>query len=382
MAKRDYYEILGISRDASPEDIKKAYRRLAVKYHPDRNPDNSKEAEDKFKEVSEAYKILSSPEKRQIYNQYGQAGLEAEMGSGAEWRGGFDPVKFFEEVFGRGDVFGGDIFGDFLGRRARTQGRGGEPGADLHYRLRISFEEAVFGVQKSIEVSTYEPCSTCKGSGVEPGHHPETCPSCKGSGHIETRQGFFSFSRTCTQCRGRGRIIRNPCRKCRGRGRIKKNKKIKVTIPAGVDNGSRLRLRGEGEAGLEGGPPGDLFITLKVKPHTLFTREGDNILLEVPISFALAAMGGGISIPTLDGKVRLKIPSGTQTGKIFRLRGKGVPHLNSFQKGDQLIKVSVETPVNLSSEQRQLLKRFDELGRSNERSKVKDFFNKARDLFR
>lgn len=382
MVKKDYYEILGVSRDANPEEIKKAYRRLAVKYHPDRNPDNSKESEEKFKEVSEAYKILSDPEKKQIYDQYGHQGLEAEMGSGAEWRGGFDPVKFFEEVFGRGNIFGGDIFGDFFGRRAKTRERRGEPGADLHYNLEISFEEAVFGVQKSIEVSTYEPCSTCKGSGVEPGHHPETCPSCKGSGYIETRQGFFSFSRTCAQCRGKGRIIRNPCRKCRGTGRAKKVKKIKVTIPAGVNDGSRLRLRGEGEAGFGGGSPGDLFIALRVRSHSLFTREGDNIILKVPVSFALAALGGEISIPTLNRKVRLKIPSGTQNGKIFRLRGKGVPHLNSFQRGDQLVKVVVETPVNLTLEQRQLLKKFDELGRNNGQPKVKEFFRRVRSLFK
>jgi len=382
MAKKDYYEILGVSRDANPEDIKKAYRRLAVKYHPDRNPDNSKESEEKFKEVSEAYKILSSPEKRQIYDQYGHQGLEVEMGSGAEWGAGFDPRKIFEEVFGRGDVFGGDIFGDFFGRRAKTRERRGEPGADLHYNLKISFEEAVFGTQKSIEVPGYESCPTCRGSGIKSGYHSETCPSCGGKGYVEIRQGFFSFSRTCTQCQGRGTIIRNPCRQCRGTGRIKRNKKIKVTIPAGVDNGSRLRLRGEGEIGFGGGPSGDLFIALRVRPHPLFTREGDSIILKVPVSFALAALGGEISIPTLNGKVRLKIPSGTQSGKMFCLRGKGVPHLNSFQKGDQLVKVVVETPVSLTLEQKQLLKRFDELGRNNGQPKVKEFFRRVKSLFK
>ena len=383
MTKRDYYEILGISRDATPEEIKKAYRRLAVKYHPDRNLDNAKESEEKFKEVSEAYKILSDPEKRRIYDQYGHQGLEAEMGAGTGWTGfDFDPFKIFEEVFGRGDVFGGDIFGDIFGRRTRTRERSGEPGADLQYNLEISFKEAAFGTEKSIEVPKYEICPTCKGSGVKPGYHPQICPACEGRGYVEVRQGFFSFSRTCTQCQGRGTIIRNPCKQCHGTGRVKRVKKIKVTIPAGVNDGSRLRLRGEGEAGFGGGPPGDLYITIRVRPHPLFSREGDNIIIEVPISFALAALGGEISIPTLNGKVRLKIPSGTQSGKIFRLRGKGVPHLNSFQRGDELVKVVVETPVNLTLEQRQLLKRFDELGRNNGQPKVKDFFSKVRKLFR
>jgi len=385
MTKRDYYEILGISRDATPEQIKKAYRRLAVKYHPDRNPDNAKEAEEKFKEVSEAYKILSDPEKRQIYDQYGHQGLEAEMGAGAGtgWTGfDFDPFKIFEEVFGREDVFGGDIFGDIFGRRTATRRREGEPGANLHYNLEISFEEAVFGTEKSIEVPKHGVCPICKGSGVKPGYHPQTCPTCGGRGYVEVRQGFFSFSRTCTQCQGRGTIIRNPCKQCHGTGRVKTVKKIRVSIPAGVDEGSRLRLRGEGEAGLGGGSPGDLFITIRVRPHPLFNRQGDNIILEVPISFALAALGGEISIPTLNGKVRLKIPSGTQSGKIFRLRGKGVPHLNSFRKGDQLVRVVVETPVNLTSEQRQLLKRFDDLGRNNGQPKVKEFFKKVKNIFK
>lgn len=379
MAKRDYYEILGISRDASPEEIKKAYRRLAIKYHPDRNPDNSKEAEEKFKEVSEAYKILSDPEKRQIYDQYGHAGLEAEVGAGAGF-GGFDvdPFKIFEEVFGRG-AFGGDIFGDFFGRRARAGEA--QPGSDLHYTLEISFEEAAFGTEKEIRIGRYEPCSSCKGSGIKPGSGPETCPTCKGSGYVSVSQGFFSISRTCTQCQGRGTIIRDPCWQCRGAGRTRANRKIKVKIPAGVDHGAHLRLGGQGEAGLHGGPPGDLYVSLRVRPHPIFERDGNNIICEVPISFAQAALGGKVSVPTLNGKVKLTIPPATQTDKIFRLRGKGIPYLHSSSRGDQLVKVVVETPVSLNEEQKELLRKFDGLRAGNGQPRMKDFFNKVKRIF-
>lgn len=379
MAKRDYYEILGISRDASPQEIKKAYRRLAIKYHPDRNPDNSKEAEEKFKEVSEAYKILSDPEKRQIYDQYGHAGLEAEVGAGAGFGGfGFDPFKIFEEVFGRGS-FGGDIFGDFFGRRARAGEA--QPGSDLHYTLEISFEEAAFGTEKEIRIGRYEPCSSCKGSGIKPGSGPETCPTCKGSGYVSVSQGFFSISRTCTQCQGRGTIIRDPCRQCRGAGRTRTNRKIKVKIPAGVDHGAHLRLGGQGEAGLHGGPPGDLYVSLRVRPHPIFERDGNNIICEVPISFAQAALGGKVTVPTLNGKVKLTIPPATQTNKIFRLRGRGIPYLHSSSRGDQLVKVVVETPVSLNEEQKELLRKFDGLRAGNGQPRMKDFFNKVKRIF-
>ena len=379
MAKRDYYEILGISRDASPQEIKKAYRRLAIKYHPDRNPDNSREAEEKFKEVSEAYKILSDPEKRQIYDQYGHAGLEAEVGAGAGFGGfDFDPFKIFEEVFGRGS-FGGDIFGDFFGRRTRA--RETQPGSDLHYTLEISFEEAAFGTEKEIRVGRFEPCSSCRGSGIKPGSEPQTCPRCKGTGYVAVSQGFFSISRTCTQCQGRGTIIKDPCRQCRGTGRIRTSRKIKVKIPAGVDHGAHLRLGGQGEAGSYGGPPGDLYVSLRVKPHPIFERDGNNIICEVPISFVQAALGGKVSVPTLNGKVKLTIPPGTQTDKIFRLRGKGIPYLHSPNRGDQLVKVMVETPVNLNEEQRELLRKFDELRRGNGQPRMKDFFNKVKRIF-
>jgi len=379
VAKRDYYEILGISRDASPQEIKKAYRRLAIKYHPDRNPDNSKEAEEKFKEVSEAYKILSEPEKRQIYDQYGHAGLEAEVGAGAGFGGfGFDPFKIFEEVFGRGS-FGGDIFGDFFGRRARAGEA--QPGSDLHYTLEISFEEAAFGTEKEIRIGRYEPCSSCKGSGIKPGSGPETCPTCKGSGYVSVSQGFFSISRTCTQCQGRGTIIRDPCRQCRGAGRTRTNRKIKVKIPAGVDHGAHLRLGGQGEAGLHGGPPGDLYVSLRVRPHPIFERDGNNIICEVPISFAQAALGGKVTVPTLNGKVKLTIPPATQTNKIFRLRDRGIPYLHSSSRGDQLVKVVVETPVSLNEEQKELLRKFDGLRAGNGQPRMKDFFNKVKRIF-
>ena len=386
MTKRDYYEILGVSKDASAEEIKKAYRRLAVKHHPDRNRDNPKQAEEKFKEVAEAYKVLSDSEKRKIYDQFGHAGLEAEVGAGAAPGGfggfDFDPFKIFEEVFGREDPSGGgDIFGDLFGRTASARRTRAQTGASLQYTLEIDFEEAVRGTERQISVTRHEPCQRCGGEGTEPGHRSETCSACGGTGNIQTRQGFFAFTRTCTQCHGRGTVIRHPCRECRGRGRVKRTRKIQVTIPAGVDDGMTLRLRGEGEAGVEGGPSGDLFVSIQVRPHSLFTRRGDDMLLEVPVSFDLAALGGEVSVPTLNGKVKLKVPAGTQSGKIFRLRGKGAVHIHSLGKGDQLVKVIVETPVNLTSEQKQLLKRFGELSRNTGQPRVRDFFRKVRKLF-
>ncbi len=383
MAKRDYYEILGISPNASSEDIKKAYRRLAVKYHPDKNRDNSKEAEEKFKEVSEAYKILSDAEKREIYDQYGHAGLQADIGAGGGGFAGsdFDPMKVFNDFFGQRSSSGGGggIFDNLFG--GRTGVREGQPGSDLQYALEITFKEAAFGTEKEVQVPRYETCSNCRGSGVKPGSSPQTCPSCGGTGSIAVSQGFFSMSRTCTQCHGRGTVIKDPCKECRGSGRVRRTRRVKVKIPAGIDNGSHLRLTGQGEAGLRGGPAGDLYIAIRVRPHPIFKREGDTVICEIPITFTLAALGGEIRVPTLNGRARLKVPSGTQTNKIFRLRKMGIPHLHSSGKGDQWVKVIIETPVNLSAEQKQLLKRLEEVGRGNGQPKARDFFNKVRQIF-
>jgi len=383
MAKRDYYETLGISPNASSEDIKKAYRRLAVKYHPDKNRGNSKEAEEKFKEVSEAYKILSDGEKRKIYDQYGHAGLQADLGAGGGGFTGsdFDPFTIFNEVFGQRSSSGGGggIFDNLFG--GRTSSRGGQPGSDLQYALEITFKEAAFGTEKEVQVPRYETCSNCRGSGVKPGSSPQTCPSCGGTGSIAVSQGFFSMSRTCTQCHGRGTIIKDPCKECRGSGRVRRTRRVKVKIPAGIDNGSHLRLTGQGEAGLRGGPAGDLYITIRVRPHPIFKREGDTVICEIPITFTRAALGGEIRVPTLNGRARLKVPPGTQTNKIFRLRKMGIPHLHSSGKGDQWVKVIIETPVSLSAEQKQLLRKFEEVGRGNGQPKARDFFNKVRQIF-
>ncbi len=381
MAKRDYYETLGISRNASSEDIKKAYRRLAIKYHPDKNRENSKEAEEKFKEVSEAYKILSDGEKRKIYDEYGHAGLQADVGAGGGGFTGFDfdPFKIFDEVFGRRYSSGGDIFDNFFGGRASP--RGSQPGSDLQYNLEITFKEAAFGTEKEIQVPRYEICSSCRGSGVKPGSSPQTCPSCGGTGSIAVSQGFFSMSRTCTQCHGRGTIIKDSCKECRGSGRVRRARRVKVKIPAGIDNGSHLRLTGQGEAGLRGGPTGDLYIAIRVGPHPIFKREGDTVICEIPITFTQAALGGEIRVPTLNGRARLKVPPGTQTNKIFRLRKMGIPHLHSSGRGDQWVRVIIETPVNLSAEEKQLLKRLEEVGRGNGQPKARDFFNKVRQIF-
>ena len=383
MAKRDYYEILGISPNSSSEEIKKAYRRLAVKYHPDKNRDNSKEAEEKFKEVSEAYKILSDGEKRKIYDQYGHAGLQADVGAGGGGFTGsdFDPFTIFNEVFGQRSSSGGGggIFDNLFG--GRTSSRGGQPGSDLQYALEITFKEAAFGTEKEVQVPRYETCSNCRGSGVKPGSSPQTCPSCGGTGSIAVSQGFFSMSRTCTQCHGRGTVIKDPCKECRGSGRVRRTRRVKVKIPAGIDNGSHLRLAGQGEAGLRGGPTGDLYITIRVRAHPIFKREGDTVICEIPITFTQAALGGEIRVPTLNGRARLKVPPGTQTNKIFRLRKMGIPHLHSSGRGDQWVKVIIETPVNLSAEQKQLLKRLEEVGRGNGQPKARDFFNKVRQIF-
>ncbi|MEO1034676.1 MAG: molecular chaperone DnaJ [Pseudomonadota bacterium] len=346
MAKRDYYEVLGVARDASEGDIKKAYRRLAMKHHPDRNADDA-DAERLFKEAKEAYEVLSKADKRAAYDQFGHAGV-----SNSAAGGGAGPGDAFSDIFG--DVFG-DIFGG--GRRSRSQVY---RGADLRYELEMSLEDAVTGDTVNIEVPTSATCTTCNGSGAAPGTSPQTCTTCGGSGQVRMQQGFFSVQQTCPACRGTGTIITDPCPTCHGRGRVVENRKLAVKVPAGVDDGDRIRLTGEGEAGRNGGPPGDLYVEIRLAPHRLFEREGADLSTEVPISMVTAALGGSVELPTLDGQVSLKIPAGTQSGKVFRLRGKGVATVRDSRKGDLFCRVVVETPVNLSREQENFLRQFEE----------------------
>ena len=345
MAKRDYYEVLGVARDASEGDIKKAYRRLAMKHHPDRNADDE-DAERLFKEAKEAYEVLSKEDKRAAYDQFGHAGVS---GAGAHAGAQGDA---FSDIFG--DVFG-DIFGG--GRRGRSQVY---RGADLRYELEMSLEDAVAGDTVNIEVPSSTNCATCGGDGAAPGTSPTTCATCGGSGQVRMQQGFFSVQQTCPACRGQGTTISDPCTTCHGRGRVIENRKLAVKVPPGVDDGDRIRLTGEGEAGRNGGPPGDLYVEIRLQPHKLFEREGPDLSTEVPISVGTAALGGSVELPTLDGQVALKIPAGTQSGKVFRLRGKGVATVRDSRKGDLFCRVVVETPINLTREQEDLLRQFDE----------------------
>jgi len=346
MAKRDYYEVLGVSKSASDAEIKKAYRRLAMKHHPDRSTDDDG-AEAKFKEAREAYDVLKDSQKRNTYDQFGHEALRG--GAGA---GGFGAEGF-------GDIFG-DVFGDIFGGR-----RGGRSqvfrGADLGYELRLDLEDAVAGDSVTIEVPTQVSCDTCKGSGAKEGSEPVKCSTCAGAGQVRMQQGFFSIQQTCPACKGAGTIIADPCADCRGRGRIHKTRKLSVKVPAGVDDGDRIRLSGEGEAGRNGGPAGDLYVEIRLTPHKIFQREGADLSCEVPISFATATLGGEVELPTIDGHVSLKVPAETQSGKVFRLRGKGVTTVRDRHKGDLFARVSVETPVSLTDEQAALLKQFDEL---------------------
>lgn len=368
MAKRDYYEVLGLNREASPEEIKKAYRKLAMKHHPDRNPD--KGSEDKFKELSEAYEILSEPQKKAAYDRHGHAGVDPSMGGGAQGFDGFSDA--FSDIFG--DIFGG--------------GRGGRSnvyrGADLRYNLEITLEEAARGSEKTIRIPTVEECGTCHGSGAKPGTQPTTCSTCGGMGQVRIQQGFFSIQQTCPKCHGTGRIIPDPCTSCGGAGRVKSNKTLEVKIPAGIDEGMRLRHSGHGEPGVNGGPPGDLYVEIHIRAHPVFERQGDDLHCEMPISISTAALGGEIEIPTLDGMARLKIPAETQTGKAFRLRGKGIRNVRSHGQGDLMCHVVVETPVKLTERQKELLREFEEVssgdaGRHN--PKAKTWMNKVKDFF-
>src|SRR5581483_9814744 len=348
MAKRDYYEVLGVNRDADEETVKKAYRRLAMKYHPDRNPDNPK-AEELFKEAKEAYEVLCDGSKRAAYDRYGHAGVDPQAGmAGAAGAAGFGS---FADAFG-------DIFGDIFG-----QARGGRSsvfrGADLRYNLEITLEQAAHGTETRIRIPTHEACDTCGGTGAKPGTKPRTCSTCNGHGQVRMQQGFFSLQQTCPNCHGSGKVIPEPCPTCHGAGRVKKQKTLSVRIPEGVDEGDRIRLAGEGEAGVNGGPTGDLYVQIQVKAHPAFQRDHDDLHCEMPISFPTAALGGDIEIPTLDGSAKIKVPAETQSGKIFRLRGKGIKGVRSREHGDLLCHVMVETPVNLTERQKELLREFE-----------------------
>ena len=371
MAKRDYYEILGVERSADEREIKKAYKRLAMKYHPDRNPDNP-EAEEKFKEVKEAYEILTDAQKRAAYDKFGHAGVDPNQAGPGGFGGGAD----FGDVFG--DIFGG-IFGG--GRRSQRAARG----ADLRYNMELTLEEAVRGVSKEIKVPTLVECDECHGSGARSGTSAQTCPTCHGSGQVQMRQGFFAVTQACPHCHGKGKIITDPCRKCHGDGRVQKTKTLSVKIPAGVDTGDRIRLAGEGEAGEFGAPAGDLYVQVHVKDHPIFVRDGNNLYCEIPISFTTAALGGEVAVPTLDGRVMLKIPSETQTGRMFRMRGKGVRSLRSGTEGDLLCKAVVETPVKLSDEQKELLKQLEDSlngsGVKTHKPKADGFFEGVKRFF-
>lgn len=349
MSKRDFYEVLGVAKTADAAEIKKAFRKLAMKYHPDRNPDD-KSAEAKFKDVNEAYEVLSDEQKRAAYDRYGHAGVDPNAGGGGFHAGA---GANFSDIFG--DVFG-DIFGGGGGRAGGRNNRG----SDLRYTLELDLEEAVKGTTVEIRVPTLVPCETCDGTGAKKGTTPVTCTTCNGMGQIRMQQGFFSVQQTCPTCRGQGKIIKDPCADCHGQGRKEKRKTLSVKIPAGVDTGDRIRLAGEGEAGVNGGQPGDLYVQVAVREHAIFRREGKDLYTEVPISFADAALGGELEVPTLDGRVKLKIPPESQTGKLFRLRGKGVTPVRGGNPGDLLCRVIIETPVNLNKEQKELLRQFQE----------------------
>ena len=361
MSKRDFYDVLGVSKGASPDEIKKAYRSKAKELHPDRNADNP-DAESQFKEANEAYEILKDAEKKAAYDRFGHAAFDGGMGGGRGARPG--------QGFGGGDfsafsdVFD-DLFGDIMGGR-QGGGRRAARGSDLRYNLRVSLDEAYAGLQKTINVPTSVGCSACDGTGAEGGAEPTTCPTCSGMGKVRAQQGFFTVERTCPTCSGLGQIIKNPCKTCGGQGRVEKNRALNVNIPAGVETGTRIRLAGEGEAGMRGGPPGDLYIFVEVAPHDLFERDGVNLYCRVPVAMSKAALGGAIEVPTIDGgRGRVQIPAGSQSGRQMRLRGKGMPPLRSGSPGDMFIELAVETPVNLTSRQKELLREFEEMSEDN-----------------
>jgi molecular chaperone DnaJ len=376
MAKRDYYEVLGVGRSADEKELKSAFRKLAKQHHPDANPDG-KASEQKFKEINEAYDVLKDPQKRAAYDRFGHRAFEGGMGGqGPFTHGGFGP----EFTSSMSDIFE-DLFGEFMGGRrggGRRQGSGSQRGSDLRYNMEISLTEAYLGKTAQIRVPSSVTCEVCGGKGAKPGSSPKTCPTCQGSGAVRQSSGFFTVERTCQTCQGRGQVISDPCTNCHGAGRLTKERTLSVNIPAGVEDGTRIRLAGEGEAGLRGGPTGDLYIFLSIKPHEFFQRDGADLFCRVPISMTVAALGGEIEVPTIDGKkARVAVPEGTQAGKQFRLRSKGMPVLRSGQAGDMYIQVSVETPVNLSRRQKELLKEFEQEAKDNS-PQSEGFFARAK----
>jgi len=371
MSKRDYYEILGVNRDASEDEIRKAFRKLAMKHHPDRNPDNPK-SEDRFKEAKEAYDVLGDADKRAAYDRFGHAGVDASAGAGFAGAG----LGNFADAFG--DIFG-DIFGAGRGARSNVY-----RGADLRYNLEITLEEAARGTETRIRIPSMQECGTCHGSGAKPGTQPSSCSTCGGHGQVRIQQGFFSLQQTCPTCHGSGRVIGSPCPECHAAGRVKVHKTLSVKIPAGIDEGDRIRLAGEGESGINGGPTGDLYVVVHIKEHPVFQRNGNDLHCEMPISFATAALGGELEIPTLDGHATVRIPAETQSGRVFRLRGKGIKGVRSATHGDLHCHVVVETPVSLTERQRELLEEFEAISRSDEGThnpRAKGWFDKVKEFF-
>lgn len=389
MAKRDYYEVLGISKGASPDEIKRAYRNLALKYHPDRvTADKKKEAEERFKEISEAYEVLTDAQKKATYDQYGHAGVDSTFKQGGFTWQDFHHFEDLKDIFGEFDLsdlfrefgFGTDVSGGgFGGGRGRGAAR---RGADLEFQMEISFEDAAFGAEKTILVPRHETCDECGGSGAKPGSKVERCPSCGGRGQVSSSNGFFNIVRTCDRCGGEGSIIKTPCPHCNGRGRVRTKRSIKVKIPAGVDSGSRLRIHGEGEAGEKGARRGDLYILLYVKPHEIFERHDADIYCEVPLGFATAVFGGEIEVPTLEGRIKMKVPPGTQGGRIFRLRNRGIAHLHDSARGDQLVKVQIDVPTDLTAEQKKALKEFARVSGEDSGPLSRSFVEKMKRVFR
>lgn len=375
--KRDYYEVLGVERNASEEEVKRAYRKLAVKFHPDKNPDDA-QAEEKFKELGEAYDVIMDPQKRAAYDRYGHSAFAAGGGGfgGATFH---DPFEIFREVFGGGG-FGGGLFETFFGGGGRTEDR--RRGSDLRYDMEIKLEEAAFGAEKQIEIEKLDTCDKCGGSGAESGSRSIRCPSCGGRGQVVSSRGFFQISQTCPQCRGAGEIIEKPCQKCRGDGRIEKLSRINLKIPAGIREGTRLRSLNNGEAGVNGGPPGDLYVVIHVKEHKIFQREDDDLYCELPIPFWVATLGGEIDVPTLEGRAHLKVPAGTQSGQMFKLRGKGIVNVNGRSHGDLFARLIVEVPSRLDAEQRRKLEEFAALCGDENTPMRKSFFERAKEFFK